>query len=63
MRASRPVSASWLICDQLPDEARGVGAKRQSQADSHARRTVRRCAADRSYIRDPPPLLRLPTRN
>ena len=25
-----PVSVSWLICDQLPDEVR-VGAKRQSQ--------------------------------
>jgi hypothetical protein len=45
-----PVSASWLICDQVPDEARGVGAKRQSQADFPARRTApRRCAAGRTY--------------
>ena len=37
LRASRAtVSAGWLICDQLPDEARGVGAKRQSQVDSPA---------------------------
>ena len=27
LQASAPVSGGWLICDQLPDEARGVGAK------------------------------------
>jgi hypothetical protein len=58
-----PASAGWLICDQVPNEARGVGAKRRRRilrADGLRRDVVPPAALTASHTPDRPPFYLFP---